>query len=186
MDFLRQIVTDIKTILAANAGSRRGKQVDRILRAVKDAKAPVIVLGDFNEPSFLDWTEKTKNMFEHNGVVLEWPSTKKLDDAGFKDAYRTFFKDEAKNPGITWPSQFLKKNKVTSWAPKSDDRDRLDYIFYKWGKAKVLKAAIVGPPGSYAYGKKTKDNTKNEVYLAKNLPWISDHKAIYAELEFSF
>lgn len=33
------------------------------------------------------------------------------------------YPDEVNYPGFTWPAQ-------SSWAPKSDERDRIDYIFY--------------------------------------------------------
>jgi len=40
---------------------------------IKDArkeKGNIILLGgDFNEPSHLDWKENTKNLWDHNGTV---------------------------------------------------------------------------------------------------------------------
>ena len=38
----------------------RGKYIDRLLKLVKsfvDTEDPIFVVGDFNEPSHLDWTE---------------------------------------------------------------------------------------------------------------------------------
>jgi endonuclease/exonuclease/phosphatase family metal-dependent hydrolase len=172
-------ITDQTLILKDNARSKREKQIFKILESLKNEKKDILILGDFNEPSCLDWTEKTKKLFAHNGAVVEWSSTKLLDKAGFKDAFRVCFPDELKNPGITWPSVFA-ENQCTSWAKQSDDRERIDYIFYK-GNLKPLNVAIVGPEYSFAYGKKVKTHTENETFLLKNTPWPSDHKAVYAE-----
>ena len=178
-------VKDSKVVFEESKISSRVKQMKSILESVKNDTNPIIILGDFNEPSCLDWTERTKNMFKHNGVVVEWPVTKLLDNNGFKDAYRVFYPDEAKNPGITWPSVFSGR-KVTSWAPKSDDRDRVDYIFYKGKSIKPTKVSLVGPIESYAYGEKTSGNTENEVYVATDLVYPSDHKGVLAELKINF
>jgi endonuclease/exonuclease/phosphatase family metal-dependent hydrolase len=175
-------VTDIKTILAVNGESLREKQIEEVIKSVEGVHKPVILLGDFNEPSFFDWTEKTKNMFAHNGVVIEWPVTKILHRYGFTDAYRTFYPDEVKNPGITWPSK-CGKSKITTWAPKSDDRDRIDYIFYKGDGLKLKSVSIVGPKASFAYKKLTKEKTENESFLAQDIPWPSDHKGLFAEFD---
>lgn len=47
---------------------------------------PIIVGGDMNSPSHLDWSEKTKNI--HNGLVVPWYSTKVFEDLGFTDSFR--------------------------------------------------------------------------------------------------
>ena len=176
-------ITDTKIVLENNAESVRGKQIADILKSLREKTVPTIILGDFNEPSCLDWTKKTKNMFAHNGAVVQWPSTKTLIDNGFKDAFREIYPDEVKNPGITWPSSFANTKKKTSWCPESDDRDRVDYIFYRGKGMKVLDAALVGPKGSYANGKFTTENTAHEKFLASDIKWPSDHKGIFAILQ---
>lgn len=49
--------------------------------------------GDFNEPSFLDWTEK---QVKHKMApfIVPWPTSKLLYDAGFRDSYRVKYPDE--------------------------------------------------------------------------------------------
>ena len=178
-------IKDSKVLLEESKKSSRLEQMRSILDSVKNDINPIIILGDFNEPSCLDWTEPTKNMFKHNGVVVEWPVTKLLDNNGFKDAYRVFYPNEIKNPGITWPSVFSGR-KVTSWAPKSDDRDRVDYVFYKGKSIKPTNVALVGPIESYAFGKKTSENTENDIYVATDLVYPSDHKGVLATLDIKF
>ena len=174
-------LSDPKEILRNNAESKKEKQIIDAIASVKGEGAPVIILGDFNEPSFLDWTEKTKDMFAHHGAIVEWPTSKLLYKAGFKDAYRTKYPNEREYPGITWPSEFEKKRKTT-WAPKSDDRDRVDYIYYRGDNLKLNSAGIVGPKASYKLGKRTLENTEKDNFILTDMPWPTDHKAVFAEL----
>lgn len=46
----------------------------------------LILAGDFNSPSHLDWTPEMQS--SHCGLTCEWPVSKKLADNGFKDSYR--------------------------------------------------------------------------------------------------
>jgi hypothetical protein len=157
------------------------ENIAAFLDAVKDDTIPVFLMGDFNEPSWLDWTEKTDTMFDHHGTIIPWQNTKTLSDNGFTDAFREFFPDEVSNPGITWPS-FATGKGSTSWTPKADERDRIDYIFYKGQQIGVADAALVGPRASYAYNVVDTSYTSHEHFLAEDLPWPSDHKAVYAEI----
>lgn len=128
-----------------NDQSKRPQQIqDFLTRAKQDiASGKVVILGgDFNEASHLDWTEAVKNLYDHRGTVINWSSTATLSKAGFKDSYRVLYPDEVNYPGFTWPAQ-------SSWTPKSDERDRIDYIFYyDNGNISVSDSYIVGPKHS--------------------------------------
>jgi endonuclease/exonuclease/phosphatase family metal-dependent hydrolase len=178
-------VTDVKKILAYNLESERDEQITSFLKSIKNETQPVILLGDFNEPSHLDWTKNTSTLFDHNGVIINWQSTYSLFKNGFTDAFRKFFPDEKSNPGITWPSLAHGK-KSTSWTPKSDERDRIDYIFYKEKGIETLYATLVGPKESYAFGELTDSSVSNENFVADKLEWPSDHKALMVILKFPF
>lgn len=82
--------------------------------------------GDFNMGSHLDWTEATKAM--HYNLVVEWPESKRMLNAGFSDSYRELHVNPLLDPGLTWGVR----------AATSTDlygvRDRIDFIYYK-GKA---------------------------------------------------
>jgi exonuclease III len=68
-------VTDAKLILEDNRKSTRNEGIDAFIAyAAKEIESgnAVILGGDFNEPSHLDWQADTKNMFGHNGVVVNW------------------------------------------------------------------------------------------------------------------
>tara|TARA_R110000744_G_scaffold123214_2_gene228325 strand:- start:175 stop:1083 length:909 start_codon:yes stop_codon:yes gene_type:complete len=87
---------------------------------------PMILGGDFNTPSHLDWSEETKG--SHNGLVVPWYTTKILEDIGLMDTYRTLNPDPNAAPGITWHTK-----------GKNDDH-RIDYIFYKGAQLKTNKS----------------------------------------------
>lgn len=175
--------TIIDSIQAYSLKSSRDEAITSFINAMKSESKPVILMGDFNEPSFLDWTENTKTMFDHNGVVYAWDNTKKLHQEGFVDVFRTFYPDEVVNPGFTWPS-ITSENKSTSWTPLADERDRIDYIFYKGNNIKIKDASIVGPKASYVFNELETLNTDKDKFMANDLPWPSDHKAVYAKLLF--
>lgn len=80
-------------------------------------KVPVLVAGELNAGSHLDWTERNKkNRF---GLVLDFPTSRIVEEAGFIDAYREVFPNEMSHPGYTWSPMF--KNVL---------HNRLSYIFY--------------------------------------------------------
>ena len=49
---------------------------------------PIIMGGDFNVHSHLDWTEATRNLYHHGGAVVDWPVSIAMEKAGFKDSFR--------------------------------------------------------------------------------------------------
>jgi hypothetical protein len=72
---------------------------------------PLIVLGDFNCPSHLDWTEATKA--EHGGWVYRWPATFLLETkTKLVDTFREVHPDPVKVPGNSWSTVWIN---VTEW-----------------------------------------------------------------------
>jgi len=89
----------------------------------------------------------------------------------------------AKNPGSTWPSDTV-LNKSTSWAKFADDRDRIDFIYFRSGPAYVLKAYNITLAGSrryYAYDQLVTDTT--DPFILEDMEWPSDHKAVIADFQ---
>lgn len=60
---------------------------------------PIIMGGDFNIYSHLDWTEATKDLYLHGGAVVNWTVSKTMESAGFKDSFREINPDPVKNIG---------------------------------------------------------------------------------------
>lgn len=99
-------LTDVDEILRRNALSMRDEAIASFLKEAKRDKERgfiTIIGGDFNEPSVQDWTEQTRNMYDHHGVVIAWPQTAALIKAGFKDCYRTVHPNVLTHPGFTFP-----------------------------------------------------------------------------------
>ena len=100
-------VTNIDSILILNKASVRDDAIaDFLAEAQKDREAGRIIIlgGDFNEPSHLDWTEATKDLFDHHGAVVPWDCSMMLAEAGFIDTYRSLYPDPVKYPGFTCPA----------------------------------------------------------------------------------
>jgi endonuclease/exonuclease/phosphatase (EEP) superfamily protein YafD len=142
--------------IASAKESRDGDILDAIAE-VKLAQAdqtPIFFTGDFNEPSWLDWTERavTANLCK---IAVEWPTTKQLQEqTGMKDSYRTFYPDEVVKPGYTW----------TPLPADNEVLDRIDFVFF-WGSAThVINSEIVG------------EKTPESDIVISSFP--SDHRAV--------
>lgn len=102
-----------------------------------------------------------------------------LDNAGFIDTYRTLYPDVLAYPGFTFPADnpLIPTEKLT-WAPKSDERDRIDYVFYHPHPAIQLKDAIIfGPQGSIVKNQRVAEQSKDKFLLPEGV-WPTDHKGL--------
>lgn len=176
-------IQSIDSILSYNLSSQRDEQINSFLTSIQNSTKPLVFLGDFNEPSHLDWQKNTKNLFDHNDLVINWQNSIVLKENGFTDSYRKMYPNVVKNPGFTWPSSYSKKES-TSWTPKADERDRIDFIYYKGKGVSVVKSAIIGPKEYYVKNKLSTKGTENDIFLVPDLAWPSDHKAVFTQLLF--
>lgn len=137
------------------AKKARGGQVRRLLAELNVARmsgVPVVLTGDFNEPSHQDWTEAAAKA-KKCPLKVEWPTTRAITNAGMTDAYRSAHPNEVESPGITWTP-------TTAPDDPNDRHDRIDYIFT--AGLRVTACEVVG-----------EDTVK---------PWPSDHRAVVATL----
>lgn len=142
----------------------------------------VILGGDFNEPSWQDWTEATKDLYDHHGFIVPWTVTKLLTDNGFVDAFRAFRPDPLTDPGFTYPSHNpdVSISRLT-WAPKADERERIDYIFFRGKAVTVTNAQVFGPNQSICRSRPTTDPDADRI-LPPLATWPTDHKGLLVEL----
>ena len=176
-------LTDVNEILRRNALSMRDEAIANFLDEARNDEQRgyiTIIGGDFNEPSVQDWTERTKNLYDHHGVVIAWPQTTSLIKAGFKDAYRTAHPNELTYPGFTFPADNpdVSVNRLT-WVPWGDERDRIDYLFFRGKGIKVKDCSVFGPEGCIAYGKRVPLNSKDPIIKPLGI-WPTDHKGVLA------
>ena len=177
-------ITDEKEVLAANRLSYRDESITAFIEeAQKDIENGRIVImgGDFNEPSHLDWQTDTKDLFDHNGAVINWDCSVLLHEAGFVDSFRKKYPDAVKYPAFTFPAgnraaQAAGREKL-AWAPEADERDRIDFIYYHASpKTMTLKdCIIVGPAETVLRGKIVAADSKDK-FLTPQSIWPSDHK----------
>ncbi|KHN95534.1 exonuclease III [Metarhizium album ARSEF 1941] len=151
-------------VMEREAESGRTPQIEEITRKmgghIADAdNVPVFLLGDFNAPSHLDWTEATSG--RHCGVgQVPWPSSKYPADAGLVDSFRHVHPDPAASPGITWSPIYLSNE------GRPEPLDRIDFVYHRGRKLAVLdsEAVLVGNPTAEP------NHANNE--------WTSDHRAV--------
>ena len=114
--------------LIAAEGETRFAEVSSILKEMKphldrEKYAGIIMSGDFNSGSHLDWIPLTQNI--HENYVVAWPESKAMLAAGFTDSFRELHINPAMDPGYTWtPRAATSSNKYGM-------RDRIDYIYYQ-------------------------------------------------------
>ncbi|ANQ48088.1 endonuclease/exonuclease/phosphatase family protein [Flammeovirga sp. MY04] len=186
---LKAPIFDKDSILNDN---NRSKRIEAIRLFIADARKEmdkgrvVILAGDFNEASHLDWIEANKHKYEHNGLVIPWTCTKELEDNNFKDVYREQYPNPISHPGFTFPvyNPDVDFSKLV-WAPKSDDRDRIDYIFYNPSQnIRCEKTYLIGPRASIAYNKVVSEVTEDSIVSPLGI-WPTDHMALFAQFEIN-
>jgi endonuclease/exonuclease/phosphatase family metal-dependent hydrolase len=126
-------VGDPGALLAACASSHR--DIRLLLAAIRErlsgtdyAGVPVIIAGDFNSMSHLDYTASAVSQY---GEVVAWPTSLAMIEAGFIDAYR------AVHPSVDRPAD-------RTWSPRFPDQeqDRIDFV-YSLGLARPVAARII-------------------------------------------
>ena len=148
------------------AKKARGREVTKLLRnirSISDKQASVFVVGDFNEPSHLDWTARAAKAGRHP-IKVEYPHSLAMTQAGFADAYRTIYPDEMKNPGYTW-SSFYKFDDPTT------HHDRIDFVYFKGKGIRLNEVKIVG-------------ETRKDADIVIS-PYPSDHRAVVADFRLT-
>jgi endonuclease/exonuclease/phosphatase family metal-dependent hydrolase len=177
--------TNVKKVMAYNQKSFKDEAVRAFITYAAQPEfinVPIILAGDFNDGSHLDWTDSMKNLLGHNGLSISWKNSRDLYAAGFVDAYRELYPDPVTHPCITWPSPATGRKKSTSWAPKSDERDRVDYIYTRSSSIEPIAAYVVGPRQSYRFNELS-DDPGEDVFLCDSANWPSDHKGVLIQFK---
>jgi exodeoxyribonuclease III len=119
------------------------------------------VFGDFNEPSFRDWSIEAFDAGQQP-LKVRWPTTLAIEKAGFIDAYREVYPNVVAKPAFTWTP-------TTNLSDPYDHHDRIDFVFARADRIRVTDAAIVGEMSPEA-----------DIVV---VPWPSDHRAVVAQVE---
>ena len=138
LHYLPDFFEDIKTLspdsLIIQEGTSRLKEITAILKNVDSLKQhmnlPVILGGDFNSGSHLDWVISTAE--SHYGKVVQWPVSKLMLESGYTDTFREANPDPTKTLDGTW-----------GYLSDAIISDRIDYIYYKGEHLKTSFSKIV-------------------------------------------
>jgi len=98
-----------------------------------DLNMPVIVGGDFNTCSHLDWTKEAAGIHYGYGPV-DFPTSHAMIDYGFIDSYREKHPNEVTHPGGTWAASMGFLNA------------RIDFIYYKGDNIQTQASKIIRNP----------------------------------------
>ena len=124
---------------------------------------PVFLTGDFNSPSYLDWTPEVARARADVPYAVRWPASKALAKAGFRDSYRDAHPDPVADPGFTW----------SPGGPetlKHDVPDRIDWVLHS-GPATTIGSRLVGERGN------------PQVDLAFRPPYPTDHRGVVSTFD---
>jgi len=129
---------NIQSMLQACASSQVDlqamyQQIERRLsegvagQSLKDV--PIIIAGDFNSMSHLDYTQVARDQYH---AAVDWPTSRVLIEAGFRDAYRE------EHP-------IVDRIKDRTWSPRFADQeqDRIDYIYFKGQGVRCMDARVI-------------------------------------------
>lgn len=105
------------------------EQIHARLTAGGHADLPVIIAGDFNSMSHLDYIESTREQF---GEVIAWKTSRVITAAGFRDAYRSSHPNVNRLRDRTWTPRFPEQQ-----------QDRIDFIYDTWPDARVVEARVI-------------------------------------------
>ena len=103
--------------------------------------APVVIAGDFNSMSHLDYIETTQDQYGH---VIDWPTSRVITERGYRDAYRARYPQVERARDRTWTPRFPEQS-----------QDRIDFVYdtldgWRVDEARVIDAHPVRFPSDHA------------------------------------
>lgn len=153
----------------AIAEAKATRNVTGVLNAMTpslNSGDPVFFVGDFNEPSHLDWTADAAAAGMHFGMKVDWPTSRSVVNAGLTDAFRQLRPNEIGDPGFTWtpgePAPTIRPNEV---------HDRIDMVYYAGDD--------VTPTLAQTLGYNANDGSTDIAIQ----PYPSDHRAVVVEFD---
>lgn len=159
-------------VLAREAESGRIPQITAILDGIQSQlqeadRVPVILAGDFNAPSHLEWVPSLQEKNCDNDS-LDWPTSILPTEHGLIDSFRVAHPDPAREQATTWSPVFPKHNGATG---RDEPQDRIDFVYHTEDRLRVIGSEhlIVGDPAP------SPGHKENE--------WTSDHAAVLTHYE---
>lgn len=162
-----KITTEAQAIAAAQAA--RGAYLASYLSGISTQLAsglPVFFVGDFNEPSHLDWTQEAADAGLNFGMKVDWPASNAVTNAGLTDAFRQLRPDEINDRAETWTPGYPPPT-VTD----DEVHDRIDFVYYASGDVTPVTALTLGYDAN---------DGNTDIGLQ---PYPSDHRGVVVEFD---
>lgn len=157
------------SVLTEERRSTRDEEIAAIMTGLTSHlsaadQTPVILAGDFNAPSHLDWTPATAA--SHGGVGnVAWPTSTAVIQAGLVDSFRVIHPDPAAVPGNSWSPLFA-----------GDAADRIDFVYFKGKDLRPIDSEHFHTAIEVTLGVWGSSTT-----AARDNTWPSDHGAMLTE-----
>jgi endonuclease/exonuclease/phosphatase family metal-dependent hydrolase len=128
------------------------------------AGMPLVITGDLNSPSHLDWVSSTVGLRPQIKYNFAWPVTKTLEKLGLQDQFRSIYPDPKAHPACTWTPGY-----PHPYTNPDETHDRIDYIFGS-KLVKPLEATLLGEKG----------NPEVSISVA---PYPTDHRGVISKMQ---
>ena len=99
-------------------------------------ETPILMAGDFNSHSHLDWTAATGDWYGHHGRSVPWSVSSRMAAAGFRDVFRALNPDPAANYGATFPMPGVMAEHPKPFL-------RLDYVYVAGKRLRPVSFEII-------------------------------------------
>lgn len=104
--------------------------IEKRLNDDKYDGVPIIVAGDFNSMSHLDYIPSFRDQFDD--VVIDWPTSHVLLDKEFRDSWRETHPEVNRDRDRTWTPRF-----------PGQQQDRIDFIYYRGEDLEARTSQII-------------------------------------------
>jgi endonuclease/exonuclease/phosphatase family metal-dependent hydrolase len=127
-------LSDPVSMLAACASSARDlkaihQAIQERLADPKYANLPIVIAGDFNSMSHLDYTAIARDQYH---VEIDWPTSQVLITAGYRDSWRELHPSIDRTADRTWTPRFPEQ-----------EQDRIDFVYYKGETLHAIESSRV-------------------------------------------
>ncbi|MCC7388820.1 MAG: endonuclease/exonuclease/phosphatase family protein [Phycisphaerales bacterium] len=170
-------ISDEELVKAESERSGRLAQTTALLaylgeQGFLDGATPLLVGGDFNTPSHLDWTADTARVYLRRRA-LALPVSLAFEDAGFTDVFRAVYPNPVQHPGITWSPMFRDDE------GRAQGFERIDRL-YVMNPENAPEGGSLRPVAASVLPEVWED----EAVPVREREFPSDHGAVLIELEW--
>ena len=172
-------ITDEELLDLERVGSNRLNQATAIIEHLREsdqleAGIPLLVGGDWNCPSHLDWTVDTTRVYKRRRA-LPLPVSLAMSSAGFTDTFRMLHPNPVQHPGFTWSPMFRFKGEGEEQVDQCFDR--IDRLYLK-NPTTPKDGLILQPTSTHVLPLVWED--ENMATIDRGFP--SDHGAVVIDL----